>query len=129
MTNAPSNYLVRIEWSDKSNPSGAIEVLTGEGTFQLNSAFPGSAKSGEPALLTPVTLNGTLKVLNENQARLELFLGRTIPYSITGPGQSSSIQQRQEGITVTFYVTFGKSVMARKDANGEVSVLIKKQAP
>lgn len=129
LTNAPSNYVVRIEWSDKNNPSGAIEVLTGEGTFQLNSSFPAAAKSGEPTLLTSATVNGSLKVLNENQGRLELFLGRSIPYSTTGPGQSSSIQQRQEGLTVTFYVTFGKSVTAQKDAKGEVTVLVKKQAP
>jgi hypothetical protein len=50
--------------------------------------------------------------------------------NVGGFGQKSpSIQQRQEGLTVTFFVTFGKPVVARKDANGEVSVLVQKQAP
>ncbi len=130
MTNAPSNYLVRVEWRDTSSPTGAVEVLTGEGQFQVSSSLPGSAASGEPGLLIPITLNGTLKVLNPEQGRFELFIGRSVPYSVSSPGQKmSSIQQRQEGMTVTFYVTFGKPVIARRDATGEVSVLVKKQAP
>ena len=129
LTNAPSNYLVRVEWKEMNSPSAALEVLTGEGTFQVNTSLSASAKSGEPMPSTPVTLNGMLKVLNEDQGRLELFLGRSIAYSTTGPGQTSSIQQRQDGLTVTFYVTFGKPVMVRRDANGEITVLIKKQAP
>jgi hypothetical protein len=106
-----------------------IEVLTAEGQFQVSSSFPGSV-AGEPAPSTPVSLNGTLKALSAEQGHFQLFLGRTVSENVGGFGQKSpSIQQRQEGLTVTFFVTFGKPVVARKDANGEVSVLVQKQAP
>jgi hypothetical protein len=126
LTNAPSNYLVRVEWRDTNSPSGAIEVLTGEGQVQVSSSLPGSV-AGEPAPSTPVTLNATLKVLNPEQGQLQLFLGRSVSESVGGPGQTRTVQQRQEGLTATFFVTFGKPVVARKDANGEISVLVKKQ--
>lgn len=126
-TNAPANYVVRVEWKETSGNSGSIEVLTGEGNFQLSSSLPGTVKSDEAALQIPVTLNGNLKVLNSDKGQLQLFLGRTISYSVSGPGQSRSIQQRQEGLTVTFFVTFGRQVVAQKDANGEVFVLVKQQ--
>jgi hypothetical protein len=131
LTNAPPNYLVRVEWKDTNGPVGVIEVLTAEGQFQASSSFPGSGSvAGEPAPSTPVSLNGTLKALNAEQGHFQLFLGRTVSENVGGPGQKlPSIQQRQEGLTVTFFVTFGKPVVAQKDVNGEVSVLVKKQTP
>jgi hypothetical protein len=129
LTNAPPNYLVRVEWKDTNGPAGAIEVLTAEGQFQVSSSFPGSVAGGS-APSTPVTLNGTLKAPNAEQGKLQLFLGRTVSENVGGPAQNlPSIQQRQQGLTVTFFVTFGKPVVAQKDVNGEVSVLVKKQAP
>ncbi len=127
-TNAPANYVVRVEWKETNGNSGSIEILTGEGNFQLSSSLPGTGKSEEAAWQIPVTLNGNLKVLNSERGQLQLFLGRSIPYTVSGPGQSRSLQQRQEGLTVTFFVTFGKQVVAQKDANGEVFVLVKQQA-
>ncbi len=130
LTNAPANYLVRVEWTATNSPSGTLEVLTGDGQFQVNSSLPGLAKEGEPTLTTGITLNGTLKVLNAEQGQVQLFLGRSVPYYVGGPGKKpSSIQQRQEGLTVNFFVTFGKAVVVQRDVNGEISVLVKKQAP
>ena len=128
LTNAPANYLVRVEWKETGGNGGSIEVLTGEGNFQLSSSLPGTGKSDEAGLQIPVTLNGNLKVINSDKGQLQLFLGRSIPYTVSSPGQLRSIQQRQEGLTVTFFVTFGKQVVAQKDGNGEVFVLVKQQA-
>ncbi len=125
LTNAAANYLVRVEWKETNGATRALEVLTGEGTFQVNSSLPGAVKLGDTEHQISVTLNGQLKVLNSSQGQLQLFLGRSVPFLLN----QSSIQQRQEGLTVTIFVTFGKPIIVQKDANAEISVSVKQQEP
>ena len=107
-----------------------IQVTSTEGTFQLNTSQPGAVKVGDTDYSISVTVNGDLTVLNPEEGRLRLFLGRTVPYvtsrSGSGSNATTTIQQRQEGLTVTVVVTFGKPLVLQKDENGEVSVLVKR---
>jgi hypothetical protein len=127
------NYVVRIEWKDNKAPPRFLQLTTAEGHFQLNTSQPGTVKLGDNELSISITVNGDLKVLDSKQGRLQLFLGRTVPYltSNSGPGgnSSSTVQQRQEGLTAALIVNFDKPLVIQKDANGEVSVLIKRQEP
>ena len=86
-------------------------------------------KVGDSELSISVSLDGTLKALSSQQGQLQLFLGRSVPYVTRGGGTpgTSGIQQRQEGLTLTFLVTFGQPVLTQKDSNGEVSVLVERQ--
>ena len=80
----------------------------------------------------PVTLklSGTLTALSDEKGRLQLFLGRTVPY-VTGtvgfgPSASSSYQQLSVGLDSTFVVQFGKPVIIQTDESGQISVLVKR---
>ncbi len=98
----PVNYLVRVEWKSKDGGGSAIQVLTTAGTFKVNTSPPNAVKVGDSELPISVNLDGQLKVLTPHQAELQLFLGRSVPYVIRtgGPPGSTSVQQRQEGLTV-----------------------------
>ncbi len=122
------NFLVRVEWKNKHEPMQSLQVLTSEGNFHLNTSQPGPLKINGSELPISISLEGDLKVFDAERGRLQLFLGRTVPYE-TSSGSTASIQQRQEGLNCAFAVTFGKSVIIQKDANGEVSVLVEREKP
>ena len=126
-----ANYVLRLEWKETNAPPRSLQVTSTEGTFQLNTSQPGAAKVGDTDYSISVTVNGDLTVLNPDEGRLRLFLGRTVPYATARSGSGSNapttIQQRQEGLTVTVVVTFGKPLVLQKDENGEVTVLVKRE--
>ena len=72
--------------------------------------------------------DATLTPLTDVKARLQLFLGRTVPY-VTGssPGGMSSYSQMSVGLQSTIVVTFGKPVVIQSDANGTITVLVTRQ--
>jgi hypothetical protein len=82
-------------------------------------------------MLHDTRFNGDLKALDAEHGRLQLFLGRAVPHVTRGGGPpgSTSIQQRQEGLSSTFIVTFGKPVLVQKDGNGAVTVLVESVKP
>ena len=125
----PVNYVLRVDWKSNNSGTNAIQLLTSEGSFKLNTSQPGAVKVGDSELSISVSLDGTLKALSSQQGQLQLFLGRSVPYVTRGGGTpgTSGIQQRQEGLTLTFLVTFGQPVLIQKDSNGEVSVLVERQ--
>ncbi len=128
---APINYILRVDWKSNKGETNAIQLLTTEGMFKVETSQPSGVKVNDAELPISVSLDGTLKALNSQQGQLQLFLGRTVPYVTHGGGTpgTSSIQQRQEGVTLAFLVTFGQPVLVQKDGNGEVSVLVDRQNP
>lgn len=127
----PVNYILRVSWKSNNGGTNAIQLLTTEGTFKLNTSQPSGVKLGDTEVPISVSVDGTLKALGAEHGELQLFLGRSVPYVTHGGGTpgTSSIQQRQEGLTLTFLVTFGQPVLVQKDGNGEVSVLVERQSP
>lgn len=123
-----ANYTVRVQWTDAAGVTNHLQVLTTEGQFSLDS-LQTPVKINNSDVPTTVKLQGTLKVLSPEKGRINLFLGRTVPY-VTGTSEgatgrtTSSYQQLQVGLSSTFGVTFGKSQVIQVDASGEVSILV-----
>ena len=131
ITNVPANYVIRVEWKDAKKSVNSLQLVTGEGTFELDT-ISGSAKIDAREIPVTVKLSGTLTTLNPGQGRLQLFLGRTVPYVTgtfagSGGGASSSYSQMQVGLQSTFVVTYGKPLVIQADANGEVSILVMRE--
>ena len=130
-TNAAVNYIIRVEWKDAKKPLTALQIISSEGRFSVDTVS-GSVKINNSDVPTTVKLQATLTQLSPQKGRLQLFLGRTIPYvtsSFAGPGgnNSSSYSQLSVGMDSTFTVTFGKPLVIQMDDNGEVSILVKRE--
>jgi hypothetical protein len=125
------NYVVHVKWVDGKGTTNQLRVLTTEGSFSLESMQPGVKINNSEV---PITLrfNGTLTALGPDKGRLQLFLGRTVPYvtsTVMGQGgaTSSSYQQMQVGLSSTFVVTFGKPLVIQADGNEEITLLVKRE--
>ena len=126
----PVNYLIRVEWKDPKADPKSLEVLTTEGNFDLNTIQKNSVKINNNDVPVTLKFNGTLRELSDEKGRLQLFLGRTVPYvtgtSGSGPNASSSYSQLSVGLQSTFIVKFNKPLVIQTDENGEISVLVKR---
>jgi hypothetical protein len=128
----PVNYLIRVEWKHAKDAPKFLEVLTTEGDFNLNTIQKSLVKIGN--FDVPLTLNfqGTLHVISDTKGRLDLFLGRNVPYVTgsygSGPNAGSSYSQMQVGLRSSFIVTFGKSLVIQSDENGDVTVVVTRMA-
>jgi len=126
----PVNYLIRVEWRDPKADPKSLEVLTTEGSFQLDTIQKNPVKINNNDVPVTLKFNGTLRELSDEKGRLQLFLGRTVPYvtgaSGSGPTNSSSWSQMNVGLQSTFVVKFGKPVIIQTDESGEISVLVKR---
>jgi hypothetical protein len=125
------NYVIRVEWKDIKGGTHHLEVLTTEGSVKLDTFLPDKVKIDDNEIPITVTLSGDLRVLAADRARLNLFLGRTVPYvtssnMLGSGGKSSSYQQRQVGLSSTFIVTFGKPVVIQSDEYEKVTILVKR---
>ena len=128
----PVNYLIRVEWKEPKGDPRFLEVLTTEGRFELDTIQKNSVKINNSDIPVTLKLTGTLSALSDEKGRLELFLGRTVPY-VTGSygntaAPTSSYSQMSVGLQSTFVVTFGKSLIIQNDENGQISVLVKRFA-
>lgn len=126
------NYLIRVEWKTPAAESKAIEVLTAEGPFDLNTMEKNPVKINGNDVPTTLKFSGSITAIGGDKARVKLFLGRTVPYitstsSNGGANSMSSYQQMQVGLNSTFLVKFDKSVVIQNDENGQISVLVKRQ--
>ena len=126
----PVNYLVRVEWKEPKSDPKFLEILTTEGAFELNTIQKNSVKINNNDIPVTLKLNGTLSALSDEKGRLQLFLGRTVPY-VTGTAgfgspTSASYQQMNVGLESTFMVQFGKPVIVQTDENGQISILVKR---
>ena len=124
----PVNYVIRVEWKDAKRGTNALQIVTIEGSFQLDTVS-GAVKVNNADVPTTVKLSGSLAELSPEKGRLQLFLGRTVPYvtsSFSGPGGGSSYSQLSVGLNSNFVVTFGKPLVIQADDNGEVTLLVKR---
>jgi hypothetical protein len=126
----PVNYLIRVEWKEPKGDPKSLEVLTTEGNFQLDTLQKNSVKINNNDVPVTLKFSGTLKELSDEKGRLQLFLGRTVPYvtgtSGGGPNASASYSQMSVGLDSAFIIKFGKPVVIQTDENGEISVLVKR---
>jgi hypothetical protein len=126
----PVNYLIRVEWREPKGDPKFLEVLTTEGHFNLDTLQKNSVKINNNDVPVTLRLNGTLNAINDGKGRLQLFLGRTVPYVTgttgSGPDARSSYQQMSVGLDSAFIIKFGKPVVIQTDENGEISVLVKR---
>ena len=126
----PVNYLIRVEWKEPKGDPKSLEVLTTEGNFQLDTLQKNSVKINNNDVPVTLKFNGTLRELSDEKGRLQLFLGRTVPYvtsaSGSGPTAMSSYSQLSVGLNSTFIVKFNKPMTIQTDENGEISVLVKR---
>jgi hypothetical protein len=125
------NYTIRVEWKDAKKGASSIQLETIEGQFELDT-LSGTTKINDSDVPNTIKLNGTLTELSAEKGRLQLFLGRTVPYvtsTFAGPGgkNSSSYSQLSVGLQSTFIVTFGKPLIVQTDDNGTVSILVKRE--
>jgi len=126
----PANYLIRVEWKEPKGDPKFLEVLTTEGQFNLNTIQKNSVKINNNDVPVTLKFGGTLNAINDEKGRLQLFLGRTVPYvtgtSGSGSNASASYQQMSVGLDSAFIIKFGKPVVIQTDENGEISVLVKR---
>ncbi|MGA2854920.1 MAG: hypothetical protein ABSE90_12420 [Verrucomicrobiota bacterium] len=126
----PVNYLIRVEWKEPKSDSKFLEVLTTEGQFNLNTIQKNSVKINNNDVPVTLKFSGSLKAINDEKGRLQMFLGRNVPYVTgtvgSGPSASSSYSQLSVGLDSVFIVTFGKPVVIQNDESGEISVLVKR---
>jgi hypothetical protein len=125
------NYVLHVDWKSPKGGTNSLQLVTAEGSFRLEASQSNTVKVGDVEVPISINVSGELKPLDSEHGRLQFFLGRTVPYvtHAGGPPGSSSIQQRQEGLTSNFNVTFGKPVLIQKDGNCEVSVLVESVKP
>jgi hypothetical protein len=125
------NYTIHVEWKDAKKDTSSLQLVTSKGSFELDT-ISGSVKINDTDVPTTVKLNGTITELSLVKGRLQLFLGRTVPYvtsSFAGSAgrTSSSYSQLSVGLQSTFIVTFGKPLIVQTDDNGTVSILVKRE--
>ncbi|HEX9048197.1 MAG TPA: hypothetical protein VF988_14320, partial [Verrucomicrobiae bacterium] len=124
----PVNYLIHVEWKDAKGDGKSLEVLTTEGNVQFDGLQKNSVKINDNDVPVTLKLNGSLTVLNDDKGRLQLFLGRTVPYvtgtTKSGSGAMSSYSQMSVGLQSTFIVKFGKPEVIQTDENGTITVLV-----
>jgi len=127
----PVNYAIRVEWKDAKKGTNALQIVTTEGSFNLDTVS-GAVKINNSDVPTTVKVSGSLVELSPEKGRLQLFLGRTVPYVTStysggSPGSGgSSYSQLSVGLNSNFVVTFGKPLVIQADDNGEVTILVKR---
>jgi hypothetical protein len=126
----PVNYLIRIEWKEPKGDPRFLELLTTDGNFSLDTIQKASVKINSNDIPSTLKFSGSLDAISDEQGRLQLFLGRTVPYITStygsGPNAGSSYQQLSVGLSSAFIVTFGKTVIIQNDESGQISVLVKR---
>jgi len=126
----PVNYVIRVEWKEPKGDPKFLEVMTTEGGFQLDTIQKNSVKINNNDVPVTLKLTGTLTALDREKGKLQLYLGRTVPY-VTGTfgngiNTSSSYSQLSVGLQSTFIVKFGKPLTVQNDENGDISILVKR---
>ena len=128
----PVNYVLSVTWKNAAKGTNSLQLVTCEGSFELDT-ISGTTKLDEREIPNTVKLSGSLTSIDENQGRMQLFIGRTVPYvtsSFTGAGgkNSSSYSQLSVGLQSSFVVTYGEPLRIQSDDNGEVILLVKRGA-
>lgn len=131
-TNEPVNYVIKVSWKEAKGEVNSLQVTTMEGQFELDTIQKQTVKINDSNIPSTLKLSGTLNVLSEKKGKLNLFLGRTVPY-VTGSvannsGRNmSSYSQMSVGLNSNFVITFGKPLVIQVDDSGEVTVLVTRE--
>ena len=125
-----ANYAILIQWKTSKSETNFLRILTADGLFNLDTVQTNRVKVNNNEI--PVTLHcsGMLSVMSPEKARLNLVLGRNVPYvtgvNVGGGATASTYQQLQAGLNATYVVTFGKAMVIQSDGNEEVSLVVSK---
>ena len=122
------NYAVQVQWKTSKTETNFLKVLTTEGLFSLDAVQTNRVKINNSEIPVTLRFSGTLMVLSPEKGRLNLFLGRTVPYAtgvnLGGSGSTSTYQEMQVGLNSTYFVTFGKSMVIQSDGNEEITLVV-----
>jgi len=123
-----SNYAIQIQWKTSKTETNFLRVLTSEGLFSLDTVQTNRVKVNNNEIPVTLHLSGTLTVTSPQKGRLNLFLGRNVPYvtgvNIGGGTTASTYQQLQAGLNATYVITFGKPMVIQSDGNEEITLLV-----
>lgn len=127
------NYVVKVEWKTADGTVSSLQVTTTEGSFNLDTLQKSTVKINNSEIPTTLKLSGMLTMINAQKGRLQLFLGRTVPYVTStinngsAMGMASTYSQMSVGLNSTFVVTFGKPMVIQVDDSGKVSILVTRE--
>jgi hypothetical protein len=130
-TNESANYVISVQWKDTKMGSSYLQVMTSEGSFNVEALEHNTMKINGPDIPTTIRLSGDFAVLSPQKARLKLSIGRIVPYmtgSSKGAGGTvpSTYQQLSVGLDTTLIVTLGKPLVIQGDENGQISINVKR---
>ena len=123
-----SNYAIQVQWKTSKGETNTLRLLTTEGQFSLDSVQTNRVKLNNNEIPVTLRFSGALTVLSPEKGRLNLFLGRTVPYvtgvNVGGGATSATYQQMQAGLNATYFVTFGKPLVIQSDDNEQVTLVV-----
>lgn len=123
-----SNYAIQVQWKTAKAETHTLKLLTTEGQFSLDTVQTNRVKINNNEIPITLRFSGALTVLSPEKGRLNLFLGRTVPYvtgvNVGGGTTTSSYQQMQAGLNSTYFVTFGKPMVIQSDDNEEITLVV-----
>ncbi|MFO1513625.1 MAG: hypothetical protein U1F83_12020 [Verrucomicrobiota bacterium] len=126
-TNTP-NYAIQVQWKTAKAGTNSLRLVTTEGQFSLDGVQTNRVKINNNEIPVTLRFSGMLTVVNPEKGRLNLFLGRTVPYvtgvNVGGGATAATYQQMQVGLNSTYMVTFGKPLVIQSDDNEEVTLLV-----
>ena len=125
-----ANFSIQIQWRTSKSETNFLRLVTTEGLFNLDTVQTNRVKVNTNEIPVTVRLSGMLTVIAPEKGRLNLFLGRTVPYvtsvNVGGGATSSTYQQMQAGLNSNYTVTFGKPMVIQSDGNEEITLLVTK---
>jgi hypothetical protein len=125
-----ANFAIQIQWRTSKSETNFLRLVTTEGLFSLDTVQTNRVKINNNEIPVSLRFSGTLTVIGPEKGRLNLFLGRTVPYvtgvNLAGGATSSTYQQMQAGLNSNYTVTFGKPMVIQSDGNEEITLLVTK---
>jgi hypothetical protein len=125
-----ANYAIQIQWRTSKSETNFLRVLTSDGLFNFDTVQTNRVKVNNNELPVSMHCSGMLLVMGPEKARLNLALGRNVPYvtgvNVGGGATASTYQQLQAGLNATYVVTFGKPMVIQSDGNEEITLLVTK---
>ena len=125
-----ANFAIQIQWRTSKSETNFLRLVTTEGLFNLDTVQTNRVKVNTNEIPVTVRVSGMLTVIAPEKGRLNLFLGRTVPYvtsvNVGGSTTSSTYQQVQAGLNSNYTVTFGKPMVIQSDGNEEITLLVTK---
>jgi hypothetical protein len=123
-----SNFAIQVQWRTSKTETNTLKLLTTEGQFSLDSVQTNRVKINHNEIPVTLRFSGALMVLSPEKGRLNLFLGRSVPYvtgvNVASGSTSSTYQQMQAGLNATYIVTFGKPLIIQSDDNEEITLVV-----